>query len=397
MVTQGGMLEAYFDCRKTKRGKDSALWFETDYETLTADLTREINDRTYEIGTSTAFIVTRPKLREVFAADFRDRVVHHWLAIRLEPLFERLLIEDTYNCRKGKGTQYGVERIAEKVRLISENYTRDCYVGKFDMQGFFMSIHKPTLWTMLEEFIYMNYKGRDINDVLWLTKKVVLHCPEKNCVRHGSISLWNSLPPEKSLFTNGDDYGLPIGNLTSQMFANFYLHFFDVMMTGLFGDGYGRYVDDFAVVSTSKEDILKCIAPARDYLWDNLQIRLHPEKIYIQHYTKGVKFTGSVIKPHRIYTGNQTVGNFLSLIDGLNRDVSDADTEQAVCRINSYLGFLGHTSSYTIRRRMMEKELDPRWYKRLYIKGHYRKAVARHGERKRSQIINNIKERKELW
>lgn len=111
MVTYEDMLAAYFDCRRSKRGKDSTLRFELDFERSCKDLVDDINDRKYVIGSSIAFIVTRPKIREVFAADFRDRVVHHWLIGKLNPLFERVFIEDTYNCRKGKGTHYGVCRL----------------------------------------------------------------------------------------------------------------------------------------------------------------------------------------------------------------------------------------------------------------------------------------------
>ena len=113
------VFEAYYDCRKNKRRTANALLFESDYESYCVELWRDINERTYSIGRSIAFIVTKPKPREVFASDFRDRVVHHLVARRLEPLFESVFIEDTYNCRKGKGTLYGVKRLAQKVHEIS--------------------------------------------------------------------------------------------------------------------------------------------------------------------------------------------------------------------------------------------------------------------------------------
>ena len=96
-------------------------------------LCSDVNDRTYEISKSICFIVTRPKKREVFAADFRDRVVHHVVMERLEPLFEEHFIEDNYNCRKGKGTLFGVRRLHEQLRQCSNNYTKSCWIGKFDL------------------------------------------------------------------------------------------------------------------------------------------------------------------------------------------------------------------------------------------------------------------------
>ncbi len=94
------VFEAYYECRRNKRRTCNALAFESDYEVKLVELWREINTETYEIGKSITFIVTRPVKREVFAADFRDRIVHHLVVHRLEPLFEEVFIDDNYNCRK---------------------------------------------------------------------------------------------------------------------------------------------------------------------------------------------------------------------------------------------------------------------------------------------------------
>lgn len=161
-----------------------------NYEENLVKLWQDVNSKTYEIGQSICFIVTRPKLREVFAADFIDRIVHHVIMMRLEPLFEEVFIDDAYNCRKNKGTLYGVKRLKEHIRVCSENYTKDCWIGKFDMQRFFMSIHKPTLFKMLKSFILENYKGADIDILLYLVKKVVLNKPHYNCIRRSQPNLW---------------------------------------------------------------------------------------------------------------------------------------------------------------------------------------------------------------
>ena len=265
------VLTAYYDCRRNKRRTMNALSFEVGYEEKCVELWRELNERTYEIGKSITFVVTKPKPREIFAADFRDRIVHHLIANRLEPLFERTFIEDTYNCRKGKGTLYGIRRLAYKVLDISRGYTVDCWIGKFDMKGFFMSIHKPTLNRMLQSFIDREYEGEDKDLLKWIVEKVVMHCPEKNCIRKSPQKMWELIGEGKSLFTSGDDYGLAIGNLTSQMFANFYLHEFDNLMNTRF-EGYGRYVDDFYVISRDKREILSAIAGMKQWLKEHLGI-----------------------------------------------------------------------------------------------------------------------------
>lgn len=342
------IFEAYYDCRKNKRKTLNALKFEVNYEDNCVQLWEEINIKTYEIGKSITFIVTKPKPREIFAADFRDRIVHHLVAKKLEPLFEKIFIEDTYNCRKGKGTLYGVIRLHDKIQEVSENYTKDCYVAKFDMQGFFMSIHKPTLNRMLQDFIEDNYFGTDVDILKWLVEKIVLHCPEKNCVRKSPKRKWKLIDNNKSLFFNGDDYGLAIGNLTSQLFANFYLHQFDALMTKRF-KCYGRYVDDFYIID-DKKHILNSINFIKDYLYNNLQIRLHPNKIYLQHYSKGIKFTGMVVKKNRTYIGNATRSNFILKIKHFNY----TNVKHFLSSVNSYLGYCKHHRSYNIKRKIVE-------------------------------------------
>lgn len=365
-------VEAYFDCRRTKRRKASATEFETDWEANVYKLYEEVNNHTYAIGESITFVVTKPKKREVFAASFRDRVIHHLVCRKIEPLFEEYFIHDTYNCRKGKGTSYAVNRLFEKVKDVSENYTRSCWVAKFDMKGFFMAIHKPTLWAMLEKFLIEHYHEKDKDIILWLTKMMVLHSPEKNCRRKMPISMWNDIPANKSLFTNGDDYGLPIGNLTSQMFANFYLTGFDKWMSSRFV--YGRYVDDFFVIDTDKRKILKAIPEIRKQL-SKVQISLNPDKIYIQHYTKGAAFVGGVVKMQRIYSCPRTVNNFIKAIEKINSiQNKEFAAEHVLQVINSYLGFLIHRRTYKARKAVLDT-LDKSWFKYFDISKGCKKIV----------------------
>lgn len=369
----GDFFQAYIDCRKRKRGTVNALKFELNYESELVDLYKKVNSRRYEIGRSITFVVTRPKDREVFAADFRDRIIHHIIMQRLEPLFEKEFIEDSYSCRKGKGTLYGVERLRDKVKALSNNYTEDCWIGKFDLKGFFMSIHKPTLWTMLKEFIDKNYHEKDKDTLLYLVEKVVLHAPQHNCKKKSPERFWKRLPKNKSLFTCDKDRGLPIGNLTSQCFANFYLNLFDWIMTKIFNGYYGRYVDDFYVLAKSKEEIVRRIKFMKEFLKKRLKLTLHPDKIYIQHYTKGVKFTGSVVKMDKIKIGSITLGGLYKTIHKFN--VIPRSLEGALefqCKLNSYLGFMVHGDSYYKRQRMWEK-VDPKWHRYLYPSNDYKR------------------------
>lgn len=354
---------AYYECRKHKRLTVNATLFEFDYERLLVELWMEVNERRYTIGKSVRFAVTKPKLREVFAANFRDRIIHHIIMMRLEALFEQDFIDHNFNCRKEKGTRYGVNCLQQDIIECSENGTIDCYIGKFDLQGFFMSIVKETLWQMLRDYINERYIGDDKEILLYLVEMVVMSCPQHNCTIKGDPKLLELLPKEKSLATCGDDRGEPIGNLTSQCFANFYLHIFDLLMLDKF-KWYGRYVDDFYVVARNKEDILNAIPWIRKYLKDNLGLTLHPKKIYVQYYKKGVKFVGSVVRYDRKYISNSSIANAYDKIRILNKDVRKEKVEEMMQSLNSYFGFCKHVNAHRIKLKLVDL-IDPRWHRWL--------------------------------
>lgn len=366
---------AYKDCRRRKRTTMNALKFEVNYEDNLVQLWKDVNQRKYKVGKSITFIVTRPKLREIFAADFRDRVIHHVIMQRLEPLFENILIEDTYSCRKEKGTLYGVQRLRDKIKEISNNYTEDCWIGKFDIKGFFMSINKPILWNKLKTFIETNYQEHDKDTLLYIVEKTVLNRPQDNCVRKSPELMWSGLPANKSLFTCHEDCGIPIGNLTSQCFANFYLDEFDHILSNMFNGYYGRYVDDFYVLAKSKKEITRRVKFIRTWLWKNLRLTLHPDKTYIQHYSKGVRFIGSVVKKDRVRVGNVMLGNFYSAIHRFN--VLDNTRENAIDLVhtaNSYLGLMIHQDSFKRRKKLVDM-LDRKWRGIVYTDKNYSKLI----------------------
>ena len=369
MVTTEGMLEAYYDCRRMKRRTASAIVYEMNYESNLIALRDRINTRTYQPGKSICFVVTRPRYREVFAASFEDRVVHHYIALRLEPLFELVFSPRTFNCRKGKGQLYGVKILEADMKEASNNYTTDCYIMKLDLQGFFMSIDKSMLARMINKFIVRYYQGDDIDDLHYLCQVVILHCPEKNCERHSPAELWQHLPANKSLFTNGEGKGVAIGNLFAQLFANFLLNELDWYIEELGIKHHGRYVDDFYCIHQDKQVLLSAVPKIRAKLAE-LGLSLNPKKFYFQHYTKGVEFTGAVVKPYRTYCCNRVLTNFIAAVRKLNRSKNIDDVTHAVCSINSYLGLLRQSNEYAQRLKIL-KMIEPRAYKWIYIKGHY--------------------------
>ena len=151
------LFEAYQACRSSKRNTRNALAFEVDYETHLVNLCADINNGSYQPGKSIAFIVNKPVKREIFAADFRGRVVHHLVISKLNPLFEKVFIYDSYACRIGKGTHFGIQRVDRFIRHCSHNYIRDCYVLKLDIKGFFMHINKVILFAELQAHRSFNF------------------------------------------------------------------------------------------------------------------------------------------------------------------------------------------------------------------------------------------------
>jgi retron-type reverse transcriptase len=383
------LFESYFECRKTKRSTGNALAFEMDYESNLVELLSEINDGRYKLGASIAFIVDKPVKREVFAADFRDRIVHHLIIKKLNPLFEKQFIYDSYSCRAGKGTHLAIKRLATFIRRCSQNYAKDCYLLKLDLQGFFMNIDKTILWEKLERFVEEKYSQPDKPLLLNLCKQVIFNDPTKNCFIKGRKSNWSGLPQGKSLFYSKPDCGLPIGNLTSQVFANFYMDSFDHFVKHKLGvKYYGRYVDDFVVVHENKEYLKALIPQLSQFLQLQLQLTLHPKKIYLQHFSKGVKFVGAVILPNRIYVANRTKGNFYAAMEKYNSMAREhKPTSEEVKRfqssMNSYLGIMKHYKSYKLRKKMLLENLSGWWYNYVYVSGGYSKLVqkCRYGER----------------
>jgi RNA-directed DNA polymerase len=369
------VFEAYFSCRSNKRNTINALAFELDYESNLIQLWNELNDGSYQPGKSIAFIVHKPVQREIFAADFKDRVVHHLIINKLNPLFEKEFIQDSYACRVGKGTHYGIIRANKFIRQCSQNYTKDCYVLKLDIEGFFMHINKEILFSRLKKFIESQYKQNDKELMLEVCHKIIFNSPTENCIIKGSSKNWDGLPKNKSLFQSPVNCGLPIGNLTSQIFANFYMSAFDHFIKKELGIRfYGRYVDDFIVVHPDK-DFLKSLIPIiSGFLLSNLQLTLHPKKIYLQHYTKGVKFLGTVIKPNRIYIANRTKGNFYNAIGKQNSIIRDQKPTKEIkaaflSSMNSYLGIMKHYKTYNLRKKFLLKYLSAWWWNFVYLKG----------------------------
>jgi len=380
------LFQAYYDARRNKRRTINALAFEIDYETKLFELYQEIKSGKYKINPSICFISFKPVQREIFAADFKDRIVHHLIYNYISPFFERLFISDSYSCRVGKGTSRGIKRLNHFIRSCSDNYKQDCYVLKLDIKGYFMGIDHSFLYQKVEKTVN-RFRGEadfDIDLILRLTRQVIFHNHIKDCRLKGTKKDWEGLPKSKSLFGAGKNKGLPIGNLTSQLFGNVYLNDFDHFVKHKLGcKYYGRYVDDFVIVHQDKEYLKSAIPILRKYLQDELSLELHPKKIHLQHFSKGVGFLGAVLKPHRIYIRNQTKGNFYKKIEYWNnflekeRKLTKESLGQFLASMNSYLGIMGQYSTYKLRKKMLTEDLSSRFGDYICISNDYDKLIAK--------------------
>ena len=253
-----------------------------------------------------------------------------------------------------------------------------------------MSIDKKLLAEMVDRFIVEYYKGEDIDDLRYLCRVVILHSPEKNCERHSPLNYWEKLDKNKSLFTNGEGKGVAIGNLFAQIFANFLLNTLDWYIENEGIKHHGRYVDDFYCIHKDKEKLLALMPKIRELL-AKLGLRLNEKKFYLQHYSKGVEFTGSIVKPGRVYTCSRTITNFVAAVRRLNKANNERQVLHAVCSINSYLGLLRHTNEYAMRRKVLNM-IEPHVFKEyVYIKGHYEVLAIKNKHKLRYQTMQRIR------
>ena len=362
--TYDEVFKAYYDCMHNKKSTANATKFSIDIIEKLFTLCDELNDNSYEIGSSITFVVKFSVLREVFAADFRDRIVHHLIMNELMIYFEKEFISESFSCRKNKGVLYGIDTMYEHIKNCTDNYQKDAWILKMDIKSFFMSIDKNILVDLVDDLIVRLYpENRKKQRLRELCKQIILHQPQLNCERRGDLNLWKELPKHKSLFNMPPDKGLAIGNLTSQIFANYYMNGLDHYIKEELGfKYYGRYVDDLMIVSDDKQKLLKAIPLIVKYAKDKLKLNMHPNKRYIQYYKNGVKFIGGVLKRKRKYVINRTRGSLIYKLKSYFKHYSPKKLEEFMMCVNSYLGFIGHFDSYNIRKEILtDKKLIGEW------------------------------------
>jgi len=334
------LLAADIDCRRHKRNTASAKAWEADREANLVDLHARLNDGTYTPGPSICFVITRPKNREVWAAGYPDRIVHHAVYRHIGPRFERAFIADSCACIKGRGTLYAARRLERKVRAITASWTRRAYYLKCDLSNFFPSIRKDLLAELL---------APRIPEPFWrdLALRILFHDPRPGVDLRGDPRRLALVPPEKSLFGRPANVGLPIGNLSSQFGANVFLDVLDQFVKHrLRARHYVRYVDDFILLHESPAQLNAWLAEITAFLPARLGVHINPRKTVLQPLERGVDFVGHVLKPHRRTIRRRTVNEALFRV----ATMTEENVHESTC---SYFGlFRQATHSQRDRARL---------------------------------------------
>jgi len=276
-----------------------------------------------------SFYVHDPKQRHIHKATVRDRVLHHAVFAILNPIFESTFISNSFSCRINKGTHKGIDILDKTIRQISSNYFKPCLALKCDIKRFFETI---------DHRILLNIIGKRIKDgnAMWLLREII-----------GSFSSKCSTPFGQK--------GLPIGNLTSQLFANIYLNEFDQFIKHrLRVKNYLRYTDDFIILSRDRAYLRNLLEPISSFLLDNLALRLHPHKISIRKYHQGVDFLGYVVLPHyrllRLKTRKRAFKKLEERVKEYRAGIiSEQTLEQS---LQSYLGVFSHANTYKLEQEL---------------------------------------------
>lgn len=323
-ITFEEVITAYYDCRRNKRNTKQQLDFEFHLETNLWNLYEDLKNETYTPSSHLFFIITKPKPREVWAAEFRDRIVHHLIYNRTYQI-EKDYIPTTYACLRNRGTLQCAKDVQKTLRTLWK-YRNDYCLLHVDIANFFVSIDKNQIKKDL-------YPKIDNQTTVKLLDLFIDQNPTENYYYKGKSQLIDLIPSKKSLF--GKTTGLPIGNLTSQIFANHYLNNFDWYCKNKITEHYFRYMDDLLFVVHKDQKISKVIQEVNDYL-ETLNMQLNPYKTKHNKLEYGVNFCGYIVKPFSIYIRNSTKQRAKFAIEPQS--------------INSYYGMMRHINCYNLRK-----------------------------------------------
>jgi len=329
IISLENLFSAWDKFKKDKQKKRDVQLFEWKLEENIFKLHRDLKYRRYKHGAYTSFYINDPKQRHIHKANVRDRVLHHAVSTVLNSIFDPTFISNSFSCRVGKGTHKGLNVLAKMIKQVSGNYFKPCFILKCDVKKFFETIDHRILLNIISKRI------KD-NDAMWLLEKII----------ESLASKYSTIFKRK---------GIPIGNLTSQLFANIYLNEFDQFVKHkLRVKHYIRYTDDFIIVAKEKSYLEDLIFPIYSFLLNKLILKLHPRKIIIHKLHQGADFLGYVLLPHyrliRTKTKQRIIRKLEERVKGYRNGLISKQTLNQ--SFQSYLGVLSHASSHKFRKKL---------------------------------------------
>lgn len=318
------MLEAHYRAKVNKTNKHELLLFEMDLENNIANLIRQIKQGKYHVGKYRDFVIYEPKERLIRALPYRDRIIHQWYVYEfIKPYILPRLISDTYACIDDRGTHKAVEKVQKYMRIMKRNYD-EYYILKCDVKKFFYSIDKRILFDIMKKYISDKH-------LLDFTKLII--------------------------FDETDNIGIPIGNYTSQFFANIYLNELDQYVKNVLKvKYYVRYMDDFVCLAQSKEEAKYLKNHIELFLNEKLNLSFNEKSRYYPN-KMGVDFCGyRIFETHRLLRVNSK-RKIKRMIKGWNRlyERGVLNEHWVLLRWNSWLAHASQSDSYTFERKMYDR------------------------------------------
>jgi len=326
LIRLENILDAWYEFRKGKQNKADVLLFERYLEDNLFQLQDELSTKTYQHQGYETFHIYDPKFRIINKATVRDRIVHHLLFRFLEPILQPTFIHHSYSCQRGKGVHVAVGAVDRALRKASKNHNQTVWSLKMDIKKFFASVDHEILLQLL-----INKLGD--TEVMWLVEKVI-----------------------RSFSTPGmSGKGMPIGNLTSQIFANVYLSELDYFVKHHLREHYYfRYADDFLFLHADVAHLKEIENTVAPFVENRLGLTAHPGKIVYRKFSQGIDWLGYVLLPRyrviRAKTKHRMFAKVRRKTDEFNRGIGDDyRLDQTV---QSYLGILGHCQGYKIEEEL---------------------------------------------
>lgn len=336
-ITFEELYEAYILCLKNKKGKLGTYKFVN--EDLCKNLIKvldELNNRTYRPRPSNCYVITDPALREIYAAQFADRIVQHFYMNEIDACLENELIDSCCSCRKGKGTEYALQ-LLKKYLVETSNYgKKDCFYLKIDLAGYFMSIDRKQISEKFLNLIKNQYQGKHKDLLIYLTPLIFENNPALNCQYKCNENI-RKIVPERRKMRNDSEYGMAIGNLTAQAGSNLNLSDFDKFVVNELNlKKYVRYVDDIVIISSSKKKLSESISPLVKKLAETSQI-INERKTRVDTAYHGVPFLGKVSYPYGYQKPSKQV---IIRVSQKSKNMDYTSKDNLLAKVNSQIGSL---------------------------------------------------------